>query len=87
VIRAIKQIYLLKALVSLTFRLCREDDNVGLSGGDVLELIFWLKLSVLLTGFGKVGGVTVDGVILLDPVGMDNFDGNEVIGGYLEDDG
>lgn len=32
--------YLLKALVSLTFLLCREDDNVGLSGGDMLELMF-----------------------------------------------
>lgn len=76
---------MLKALVSLTFLLCREDANVGLSGGDVLELIFWLKLSVLLTGFGKAGGVTV-GAALLGPVGgMDNFDGNEATGGYLDD--
>lgn len=80
--------YLLKALVSLTFLLCREDDNVGLSGGDMLELMFWLKLSVLLTGFGKAGGVTcVGGIVLLGPVEIDNFDGNEVTGGYLDDDG
>lgn len=53
----------------------------------MLELIFWLKLSVLFTGFGKAGGVTVDGVALLGPVGTDNFDGNDVTGGYLDDDG
>lgn len=77
--------YLLKALVSLTFLLCRENDIVGLSGGDVLELIFWLKLSVLLAGFGRAGGVTV-GVVTLGPVGTDNFDGKEVTGGYLDDE-
>jgi hypothetical protein len=53
----------------------------------MLELIFWLKLSVLLTGFGKADGVTVDGVVMLGPVGSDNFDGKEVTGGYLDDDG
>lgn len=73
--------YLLKALVSLTFLLWRTEDSVGLSGGEVLELIFWLKLSVLLTGFGKVG--TITGVALLGPVGVFNFDVNEVRGIYL----
>lgn len=29
----------------------------------------------------------MDGVALLGPVGTDNFDGNDVTGGYLDDDG
>lgn len=76
--------YLLKALVSLTFLLCLDEFEVGLSGGDVLELILWLKLSVLLTGLGKTGGV-VDALVLLGPVWIFNFDGN-VIGTTFEDE-
>lgn len=76
--------YLLKALVSLTFLLCLDEFEVGLSGGDVLELILWLKLSVLLTGLGKTGGV-VDELVLLGPVWIFNFDGN-VIGTTFEDE-
>lgn len=74
--------YLLKALVSLTFLLWRTEECVGLSGGEVLELIFWLKLSVLLTGFGKVG--TITGVVLLGPVGIFNFDVKGITGVNLE---
>lgn len=63
--------------MSLTFLLWRTEECVGLSGGEILELIFWLKLSVLLTGFGKVG--TITGVMLV-PVGVFIFDVNEFTG-------
>lgn len=67
--------YLLNALVSLTFLRCREDAAVGLSGGDVLALMFWLRLSGLLTGFGKTGGGRV-GVNLVGAVGVLIFGGS-----------
>lgn len=67
--------YLLNALVSLTFLLCLEDVRVGLSGGVPAELMLWLKLSILGTGFGKTGGGTADG-ILVEVVAVFNFGGN-----------
>lgn len=67
--------YLLNALVSLTFLLCLEGVVVGLSGGEVLALIFWLTLSVLAAGLGKTGGGNA-GVGLLGAVGVLIFGGN-----------
>ena len=64
---------MLKALVSLTFLRCREDVAVGLSGGGgelAFALIFWLKLSGFVRGFGNTGGGRLGVNLIGTPVGV-----------------